>query len=177
MVDIGNYDVDTSHPEFQIEFSLEAADFNQEWVRCSMLANYVAQYSAYQFVRREWAENLISTVVNDFLESIIQLTPESGRFILRCLQLEDRFLLDVSHCLRPEILENYKNFLRDANAGNVESQYFQLLTTAERSAPSFNQLGLLMLIHDFGACLVARLDDVGGCVNSRVFISTKELTL
>ena len=174
-MDIGKFEAETSPPALEFECALEAGDFNHEWVRCSMLANYVAQYTAYQFVRREWAENLISTVTNDFLEAIIRLTPEKNSITLRCAQYEDNLLLEMVHGLRPELVQPYQIFLNDACTKNTDTLYFQLLTISDRPMPAFNQLGLIMLVHDFGARLAARLDEATGMVHTRVFISTKEL--
>lgn len=174
-MDIGKFEAETSSPVLEFECALEAGDFNHEWVRCSMLANYVAQYTAYQFMRREWAENLISTVTNDFLEAIIRLTPEKNSITLHCSQYENDLLLEVRHGLRPEMVQPYQDFLKDACTKNIDALYFQLLTVSDRPAPAFNQLGLLMLVHDFDARLAARLNEATGMVNTRVFISTKEL--
>lgn len=176
-MNIGNFDDAESSPAaLEFECAVEAGDFHHEWVRCSMLANYVARYTAYEYPRREWAENLISTVTNDFLEAVIHLTPDANRLILRCRQYADYLLLDIGHSLRPEMLEPYREFLEDACERDVDQLYFKLLTGTGRPAPEFNQLGLIMLIHDFGARLSAKMDTKGEKVITRVFIATKELS-
>lgn len=173
---IGTFESDGSSPALEFECMLDAGDFHREWVRCSMLANYVAEYTAYQFARREWAENLISTVANDFLEAVIRLSPEKNGLTLHCVQYAESLLLEVSHGLRPEMAGAYRSFLTDISTRDVDAIYFRLLTASERPQPAFNQLGLMMLVHDFSARLAARLDDTGGKTTTRVFIPTKELS-
>jgi hypothetical protein len=174
-MDIGRFEAEATLPKLEFECALDAADFHKEWVRCSMLANYVAGYTAYQFVRREWAENLISTVANDFLEAVIRLSPDGDSLTVHCTQYAESLLLEVSHRLRPEMAQAYRAFLTDASTKDIDALYFQLLTAAERPQPAFNQLGLMMLVHDFGAHLASRLEDAGAVV-TRVFIPTQELS-
>jgi hypothetical protein len=175
-MDIGLFETETSSPALEFECMLDAGDFRKEWVRCSMAANYIAAYTAYQFIRREWAENLISTVANDFLEAVIRLSPDRNGVTIRCVQYTDTLLLEVKHGLRPEMVQPFRSFLTQVCARDINDLYFQLLTAAERPAPAFNQLGLVMLVHDFGARLAARVDERDGVVATRVFIPTKELT-
>ena len=175
-MDIGLFATESSSPALEFECMLDAGDFHKEWVRCSMAANYIAEYTAYQFARREWAENLISTVANDFLEAVIRLSPERDGVTIRCVQFKETLLLEVKHSLRPEMVKPFRQFLTQVCADDVNDLYFQLLTATDRPVPPFNQLGLVMLVHDFGARLAARVDEKGGVVTTRVFIPTKELT-
>jgi hypothetical protein len=176
MMVIGTFEAENSSPVFEFECMLDSGDFHREWVRCSMLANYVAEYTAYQFARREWAENLISTVANDFLEAVVRLSPEKNGMTLRCVQYAESLLLEASHRLRPEMAGAYRAFLTDISTRDIDAIYFRLLTGTERLQPAFNQLGLLMLVHDFGARLAASIDEPGGVITTRVFIPTKELS-
>ena len=175
-MDIGVFEIETFSPMLEFECLLNVGNFQKEWRRCSMLANYIAEYTAYQFDRREWAENLISTVVNDFLETVVRLSPRKIEMTLRCLQYPDTLLLEVQQKLAPAMEQPFYDFLKQACAEDVNDLYFQLLTDTDRPAPSFNQLGLVMLVHDFGARLAARTDEQGGMISTRVFIPTQEFS-
>lgn len=175
-MDIGVFELETSSPLLEFECLLNVGNFQKEWRRCSMLANYIAEYTAYQFARREWAENLISTVVNDFLETVVRLSPPKNEMTLRCIQYPDTLLVEVNQNLTPEMAKPFYDFLQLACAEDVNDLYFQVLTATDRPAPSFNQLGLLMLVHDFGARLAARTHKQGGLISTRVFIPTQEFS-
>lgn len=175
-MDIGVFEAETSSPLLEFECLLNVGNFQKEWRRCSMLANYIAEYTAYQFDRREWAENLISTVVNDFLETVVRLSPRKNEMTIRCAQYQDNLLFEVKQKLALEMAPPFHAFLKQACADDVNELYFQLLTSADRPTPSFNQLGLVMLVHDFGARLAARTDEKGGTISTRVFIPTKEFS-
>lgn len=164
----------TATPDFAIELLVQAQDIQDHWQRCNMLANYIAEYVAYQFPEREWAENLISTVINEFLESIASLSPRRADLTLRCTQSAGHLLIEIEHALRPQLAEPYLTFLSALAGAAIDDLYFGLLTTAERPELSFNQFGLAMLVHDFQTRIAAQLDDVTGRVHIHVGIPTKE---
>lgn len=165
----------TVTPALEFTCTIKASDLYKEWGRCSMLANYVAAFAAFQYLRREWAENLISTVANDFLEAILGLSPQQEDLTLRCVQQDESLLLEISHGLKPEVVQAYRAFLEDASTKDTDTFYFQLLTS-EHPQPAFNQLGFMMLLHDFDTRLNARIHESGRAAVTRVFIPTKELS-
>src|SRR6476660_8695247 len=112
-MDIGTFDnTAASTPVFAIELLVQAQDIQDRWQRCNMLANYIAEYVAYQFPEREWAENLLSTVMNEFLEAIASLSPSRAELTLRCTQFAGNLMIEIKHSLHPQSSEPYLAFLR-----------------------------------------------------------------
>jgi hypothetical protein len=172
---IGEFDHPQAAPRFSLDLAVRADDLHASWRRCNMLANYVAEYVAYQFPEREWAENLISTVINEFLEAVVLLAPPGGELALGCRQYEDDLLLELAHPLRPELAEPYAGFLVALGGPDTDALYFAHLSAAERPALAFNQFGLLMLVHDFRARVAARLAGPAGPVVVRISLTTHEI--
>lgn len=175
MIEIGAYEQANPPTLFAIEVRLPAADLQEHWRRCNMLANYVAEYAAYQFAEREWAENLISTVANEFLEAVVRLSPADAELTLRCAQAPDSLLVELLHGVRPEVHAPYGELLRALGGGGVDALYFELLSAA-RPSLDFNQLGLAMVAHDFRAAIAARLDAREGRASVRVRVPTADIT-
>ena len=143
-------------PLFTLEMTLQAQDFQTEWKRCSMLANYIAEYVAYQFSQRERAENLISIIANELLEAMVHLAPTGSGLSIRCMQLENGLRIDTEHLVRVEAFPFYVDLLRKLNRSECEeSFYYDLLTSEKRDQEQFNQFGLAMLSHDFGVRMAA----------------------
>ena len=166
-------------PIFAFECSVQHQDLQVEWKRCNMLANYLAEYAAYQFPQRERAENLISTIANEILEAITRMAAgdnDSAAMLLRCSQYPGGLLLEVNHHLRAETATPYRVFLEEICQGKNDDLYLNLLTGDEIPAIPFNQFGLTMLIHDFGVQLSAHIDESGQIACTRVFIPTQELS-
>ena len=175
-MDIGTFDnTAAAAPFFAIELLVQAQDIQDRWQRCNMLANYIAEYVAYQFPEREWAENLISTVTNEFLEAVACLSPGRAELVLRCTQSTSNLLIEIEHSLRPNAIQPYLRFLSELSGTMIDDIYFGFLTAADRPELSFNQFGLAMLVHDFHARIAARLDDATGQICIQVGVPTKEI--
>jgi len=164
---------ESSKPLFTIEFALQNQDFHSEWTRCSLLANYMAEYVAYQFTERGRAENLISTVVNEILEAITYLTPGESSMSIRCSQLTDMIRLDMDFSVRSDVLEPYMEFMQKFD--DIENRYLELLTGEVNLDVNFNQLGLVMLAHDFNVRIDSQLDDSKNSILSQIFVPVEEL--
>jgi len=176
-MDIGTFDnTASSTPFFAIALLVQAQDIQDRWQRCNMLANYIAEYVAYQFPEREWAENLISTVTNEFLEAVACLSPGRAELALRCTQYAGNLLIEIEHSLRPNTIQPYLAFLSELSGATIDDIYFGLLTAADRPELSFNQFGLAMLVHDFHVCIAARIDDATGRIRIQVGVPTKEIS-
>ena len=159
-------------PLFTIDMSLQSQDFHSEWQRCSLLANYIAEYVAYQFTERGRAENIVSTVANELLEAVTYLTPKESSMSISCSQFTDVIRLDLEFPVRSEALGAYMEFMKNyTQAGN---DYLELLTGDNIPEEHFNQLGLTMLAHDFNIKIDTHLDDSINSVHSQVFIPIEE---
>jgi len=158
---------------FSFDLCLQMDDLHQEWERCNMLANYLAAYVSCQFARQERAENLISTIINEFLESLIRLAPEHSDFFLRCTQFEKGLQFSARHRVHRKNRAAYLDFLAEINGQDVEEHYLQLLATEIPSSGHFNQLGLMMLRHDFGVHFTVEEEDTH-YIHTQILIPTRE---
>lgn len=179
-MDIGEFEGSQAGPPAPVlALTLPAADFQAEWKRCDLLANYIGEYTGYEYPHREWAENLVSTVMNELLEAAVRLSPAEAPLQIQCGQAAGQLVLEAGHRVRPELIQPYAAFLTELCGAAAEARtiYFQLLTTAETAGLTFNQLGLAMLVHDFGARLAVRLEAAAGQAQTRVFLPTHELSV
>ncbi len=161
---------------FAFELTLLVGDLQLEWKRCNMLANYIASYIAYQFKHQERAENLISTIANELLEAVVFLAPQHANLFISCRQFKHGLVLEVKHIIRAEAVQPYLAFVEDLNNEALNQQYLNLLTTESKPAESFNQLGLLMLAHDFGAHLTTYRGNNSDEICTRIFIAGQEFS-
>jgi hypothetical protein len=163
-------------PDLAFELTLQARDFYAEWKRCSMVANYISEYASYQFPQRERAENLISTIANEILESVVRLAPDTSDLVFRCEQTASGLLLETEHFIRPEAAAGYQEFLACLRAETSEELFLRLLTTDdERPVPTFNELGLTMLVQDFGVHLSDTLDAATNRICTKAAIAIEEM--
>jgi len=175
-------DTETEVAPFTFDLSFLVADFQSEWGRCNMAANYIAAYAAYQFPQRERVENLISTITNEFLETAVCLAPSHSDLQIHYAQLKDGLHIDITHHVRDEAITPYLTLLHVLTGGNNDGLYLKLLTDEHESTEHFNQLGLTMITHDFGTRLTAHLNTQADGqptdrVQTQLFIPFKELSV
>lgn len=162
-------------PGLRFELSFLAADFHEDWKRCNLVANYAAEYAAYQFPRRELAENLISTVVNEVLEAVVRVADPRSPLHVALAEDGPVIVLTVGHRLLPEREREYPAFLAEcARQTGDSSLYLRLLAGPESAEAGYNQLGLAMLAHDFQA-EIGFAPGEGGYSATSVRFSAKEL--
>ena len=136
-----------------LEVVVQADDLRSDWKRVSYLANYYAEYIAYDFPQRERAENLLSTITNEILEAVVHLAPQQTALRLRCTFVGNALTLDIKHHVKPELSPSYVLFVQKLNADNDEQAYLQLLTSKVKPEEYFNQLGLMIIGYDFNVRL------------------------
>ena len=161
-------------PAFEMEIDLNANDFTSEWKRCNLVANYLADYTAYEYKHRELAENLFSTIINELLEAIARMAAFKSviRFALR--PNPGSLSIQVDHECQEPIVAHYTEFVKQVSQGSGKGVYFDLLVIDSLPRPAFNQLGLAMIVHDFGGKI--EIQQRGGTPFMRTCVSipTKE---
>jgi hypothetical protein len=160
---------------FKMELDLNATDFQTEWKRCNMLANYLADYTAYEYPRRELAENLFSTIINELLEAVARLAALKSVIRFALLPEPGGLAIRVDHEVQHTLASRYRDFVGRISHQVGESLYLSLLTEDQGESNSFNQLGLAMIVHDFGGRIEAEQRGDTPFMCTRVFIPTKEL--
>jgi hypothetical protein len=139
----------TETPSAELEVTVQINDLHADWKRISYLANYFAEYIAYDFPQRERAENLLSTITNEILEAVVHLAPAQTTLRLHCAHLNDTLMLDVKHQVKAELRPDYVLFVETLGDEDGEQAYLQMLTADVKPEAYFNQLGLMILQYDF----------------------------
>src|SRR5262245_3320755 len=101
----------TETPAAELEVTVQIDDLLADWKRIGYLANYFAEYVAYDFPQRERAENLLSTITNELLEAVVHLAPAQTALQLHCAHLGDAVLLDVKHQVKAELRPDFVRFV------------------------------------------------------------------
>jgi hypothetical protein len=135
--------------DLELEVTIQIADLHADWKRISLLANYLAEYVAYQFPQRERAENLFSTITNEIVEAVANLAPHQSNLLLRCRHSDHGLTLDVKHEVKSELQPSFVLFVQKLSEDQDDEAYLRMLTSETRPEAYFNQLGLTMLAHDF----------------------------
>ncbi len=169
-------DTPVVQPPVEIEINIPVRDIQTEWSRCSLLANYIAEYVAFEYSHREWAENLLSTISNELLETAVALAPPISDLRLKINKEENAFVISMTHLVNGSLLPHYQTFIQSLESDQKYTLYLNWLTDNIITEHQFNQLGLCMISNDFDAQLQV-YSESGERIQTRLHLPIKEQQL
>ena len=155
--------------------TLPAHDFQLDWRRFSLVANYLAEYSAYHFEQKDRAENLISSVFYELLERLASSSRRDARLDIRFSSFTGWLLFELRSSFPAEELSRLRELLGEILAVDMEDYYRQLLASDLETETNRRKLGLVMVAHDYHARLSGQLDAADGSLLLRALIGEEEI--
>jgi len=155
--------------------TLPAHDFQLDWRRFSLVANYLAEYSAYAFEQKDRAENLISSVFYELIERLASSSRRDARMDIRFTASAGWLLFELRSSIGAEELGRLRELLAELQGGDRESQYRELLAADLETEANRRRLGLAMIAHDYHARLSGLLDAGDGSVVLRALVEEVEI--
>jgi hypothetical protein len=142
-----------------------------------LLAGYIAQYMAFQFPRQDWAENLVSTVANDLLETMVKIASDRSTIALHCFQEEDEILLDANLVIQPQAMGPFQDFAAIFSRQDIHEMSSDLSGEPGDAGMPLKQFGLVLRMQDLLEKVPAKVDRETGIARIQVCLSTKELVI
>lgn len=158
-----------------IQLVVPANDFTLDWRRYNLVANYLAEYSAYRFEPKDAAENLISSVFYELLEYAGRCSRREAKLDIRLYAGENLLRFDVASSFSREEAAQLESFLRELAARDLDELYRRLLTADLDSPAGRRELGLAMVAHDYHAGISASIDEESGGVTLRALVRREEI--
>lgn len=150
-------------------------DFSLDWRRYNLVANYLAEYSAYHFEHKDKAENLISSVFYELIEQMVAASRHEARLDMQFCTAGPWLVFDVSSSFPRDGIQRLAGTLQEILEADIEAYYTALLED-DLDKPSVRRvLGLAMVAHDYHARLAAALEADTGAVTLRARISQEEI--
>ena len=155
--------------------TLPANDFQLDWRRYSLVANYLAEYSAYFFEQKDRAENLISSVFYELIERLASCSRKEARLDIRFTAASGWLLFELASSFPAEEVASLRQLLGEILGSDVAGYYSRLLASDLETEANRRKLGLAMVAHDYQARLSGVLDDADGSVTLRALVSEGEI--
>lgn len=148
-----------------VELTLEADAFAGDWRHCDQVANYLAQLVAHDRPDSFLYANLLSTVLNELLESVFVRQRRQG--VVQCTLLRegkgDR--IEIVIPVEAGGCAFYEETVAAVQSADVSGVYTRTLLGKEAPA---DLLGLLELAADYGARLA--LEETGAADEIRLVL-------
>ena len=172
---IGKYEYKESGKiDFKMKISFCADDFKKEWTRCNYTANYIAEYSAYNFDPGDKAENLISTVINELVERLALISEKKARLSVSLALEDDILIVDVENRISADKRDMYEKTVARINNENIDKLYMDNITANPVEEENEFEFGLVMLVNDY-RCRIGSLIVDGGTAVTRLIIDNEEV--
>jgi len=155
---IGIFDETTVPALTSTTVAMPAMDFVVQWSRCGMTADYLADYLAYAFERRDVARTVITTAANELLENAAKFSSDKkapvrivGRLRGSSLELEVQNVTGAMHA------ETLIATIEALARGEAPALFAERIESKQRGG-----LGLIILAKDYAARLGARVEPANG---------------
>lgn len=154
----GVFDEGTAPALTSTSIAMPAMDFVVQWSRCGITADYVADYLAYAFERRDVARSVITTAANELLENAAKFTSDKKAPVRIAARLRGDFLeLEVENVADASHVDALAAVLDALSRGEAPSLFASRIEANERGG-----LGLIILARDYAARLGAKIVSVNG---------------
>ncbi len=131
-------------------FDAKTEDFRLTWKRCSMVANFWAEYYATEFnhegVSQDDFLNVVSFILNELIENVSKYcdVKDSSVKVKTFFHKEGRVAFKVHHLLTKESANKFVDKINELLNSDLTELYFQRLEEEEGSG-----MGYLMMMQDY----------------------------
>lgn len=127
-------------------------DIFDQWDRCGLIADFLAQYFAYGY-ENDTSKSIISTVVNELVENAVKYSRnKSSPIDIEIRKRREDLLLRVSNSIPRNQKDPFLNICTDLFERDLEELYLEKLTVA-REDRGYSGIGLILLKKDYEALI------------------------
>jgi hypothetical protein len=150
-------------------------DLSVEFRRYNLIANYMAEYTAYLFEQKDKVENLVSTIAYEMIGSLAHYAREDTSIDMKFMTLDRDILLEMCLFYAEDKVQTLEKTLNDINGGALESVYMRMLEEESRDDLQTSRFGLVMIAHDYHAEMAVNISQENHFLCLRVRLPQKEI--
>jgi hypothetical protein len=155
---IGSFETAGSAPLSGVAVEMPALDLVAHWRRCSISADFLASYMAYDFADRPVAMNVLSTVINELIENAAKFSVDKRQPVrIAVHQHGDVVRIEASNASAAERVEAFRLRLSEILSADPEALFLRHLEAAAAAPPGTPGVGLVVLRKDYRAVLGAQI--------------------
>ncbi|MBN1796981.1 MAG: hypothetical protein JW822_00270 [Spirochaetales bacterium] len=150
-------------------------DFQLDWRRYNLISNYFAEYCSYLFEQKDRAENLISTVLYELAEAMIQYADRNANIVIKLITLQQAVVFELATVSVPDKREELEQTVKLINQEDLNATYFSLLAPDKPQQLANIHFGLVLIAHDYNAKFALSVNTKNNVINLRVAITKEEI--
>jgi hypothetical protein len=167
-------------PLSKMDFTFVPIDFIAHWSRCGTTADYLAQFQASNFEKKDRVKNTFSTIFNELLENAVKFSADAYKEIsVSVYNYADTISIQTINSTYKRQAEQFDSYVRRLLEEEPEELFLENIMKNAENEKSSSQLGLITLIKDFnveiGAKIVPDLERRLYDIYFKVVIKTNEV--
>ncbi len=153
IVEIGNYDSMVEITKDQLSVAVTMEDCKSHWHRCSLLANFAANYFSGFYPTNNNINNAFSTIINELIENAVKYSePSNSSIEIRLYRLEKDTVITCVNSIEKTQYEKFKGFAEElVKCNEIDKLYKETLESKALSETS--GLGLISIINYYNSKL------------------------
>lgn len=122
------------------------------WRKCSLVANFLANYNVLAFKKQKEAQIVLSTIINELIENAIKFNADHNKLVsISIQQSKTAITVETINSAELKNVQKIKRFVEKLNAHTYEELFIQALEKSVISKTEQSGLGLIGILKDYGA--------------------------
>lgn len=131
-----------------------------QWRRCGMIADFLADFLAYNFKHKDTARNVISTVLNELLENAVKFSPEKHRRAsLALIYHGETIRIQTRNTSNKKHVASLQRLVERLCSEDPELLFLEQLEYSATEDPDASGLGIVTLKKDYLARIAIELTE------------------
>ena len=131
--------------------------FMKDWRHCDEASNYLAQLVSSFTNNPSYLSNMLSTVVNEFLETIFHLKERREYLIVEVLKLSDVVIIDFQLTLSEGNSKLFDSFFETISHSSSKDVYLTELMRIKNGEKAHRFIGLYEILSDYNIQLSRKI--------------------
>ncbi|MDA1353782.1 MAG: hypothetical protein O3A01_04835 [bacterium] len=145
-------------PLSRVDYTFIPIDYIAHWSRCGITADYLAEYQAFNFEKRDRVKNILSTIINELLENAVKFSADAYKEIsISIYNYADTISIQTINSTYRRQAEHFDGYVQKLLDEDPEELFIENIMKNAENEKSASQLGLITLVKDFNAKIGAKI--------------------
>ena len=159
----------------RIQMDVSVNDLINDYRRCSMISDYIGGYSKYYFIKKDRAENQISTVMYELLTFLLNYSKPDKDVVLELNYDEENIIYIVSGSISEKGKDHMIDLLQLLVKESNTNYFIEMLQNITEQTMINTEFGICMILHDYNAKISGYYDVNSAQIKIQLIIDTKEI--
>jgi hypothetical protein len=130
------------------------------WKKCSLVADFFANYQSLNFDDQQKAMSVLSTIINELLENAVKFTCDPNKLVSISLRrYQNEISIETVNITNKENAKKLASFIEKVEDADLEELFFEQIEEAAMSEHDASGVGLISIVKDYNAKLGLKIQE------------------